>query len=460
VYNIITIICDSLRQDHLGCYGNKWIDTPNIDKLAAESVVFENAYPEGLPTLPVRSALFTGNFTLTNRFWQPLTPQDVTMSEILDEYDYTSALITDCYHMFKPNMNFHRGFHVWRFIRGQEADAYRSKPHSKDLNQYIKPELLGTRFIRNLDQYFRNTAGREKEDDYSAAKVVTEAITWLEDNHKNRQPFFLHVDCFDPHEPWDPPPPFDTKYADSNYRGPKLIQPLVGPVDWMTEEELAYTRALYAGEVSFVDKWIGRLLDRIRNMGLMENSIILFLSDHGISIGDHGIMLKTTDHLYNEVLRIPLLIRLPNGEYSGKRIKELACIVDILPTVLDVIGKGNESEYMHGKSLLPLIRGDISAIRQYVTMGFFSSDDRCIRNEQWSYIRRSGNRENELYHLGNDPDEIRNLANEFPETIEEMNSAIAKIFNCRTQKESWFQLKFDIPGMCEDRFPQPLVWKK
>ena len=127
----------------------------------------------------------------------------------------------------------------------------------------------------------------------------------------------------------------------------------------MTEEELAYTRALYAGEVSFVDKWIGRLLDRIRNMGLMENSLILFLSDHGISIGDHGIMLKTTDHLYNEVLRIPLLIRLPKGEYSGKRIKELACIVDILPTVLDVIGKGNESEYMHGKSLLPLIRGDI-----------------------------------------------------------------------------------------------------
>ena len=121
--NIIMIMSDSFRQDHLGCYGNDWIKTPNLDKLSGESVLFENAYCEGLPTLPVRTALFTGNYTLTNRFWQQLIPQDVTMAEILDEYGYLSAMITDTYHMFKPNMNFHRGFHVYRFIRGQESDA-------------------------------------------------------------------------------------------------------------------------------------------------------------------------------------------------------------------------------------------------------------------------------------------------------------------------------------------------
>ena len=102
--NIILIMSDSFRYDHLGCYGNDWIETPNIDGLARESVVFENAYPEGLPTLPVRTALFTGNYTLTNRFWQALTPQDVTMAEILDEHGYVSSMVTDLYHIFKPNM--------------------------------------------------------------------------------------------------------------------------------------------------------------------------------------------------------------------------------------------------------------------------------------------------------------------------------------------------------------------
>ena len=164
--NIIIVILDSLRQDHLGCYGNSWIESPHIDRLASESVLFENAYPEGLPTLPVRTALFTGNYTLTNRFWKQLTPEDVSMAEILDEYGYVSSMITDTYHLFKPNMNYHRGFHEWQWIRGQEMDAYKSKPHSKDIKKYIKPEMEGDYIVRVLDQYLRNVADREKEEDY------------------------------------------------------------------------------------------------------------------------------------------------------------------------------------------------------------------------------------------------------------------------------------------------------
>ncbi|MBW1995403.1 MAG: sulfatase, partial [Deltaproteobacteria bacterium] len=444
----------------LGCYGNSWIETPNLDKLASESVLFENAYCEGLPTLPVRTALFTGNYTLTNRFWQQLTPQDVSMAEILDEYNYLCAMVTDTYHMFKPNMNFHRGFHVWRFIRGQECDVYRSGPHGKNLNDYIKPEMLGTRYIRNLDQYLRNIRDREKEEDYFVAKVMREAVQWIENDRETGRPFFLYVDCFDPHEPWDPPEPFASKYTDPGYKGPKIIQPKFGPSDWMTEEELKNTRALYAGEVSFVDKWIGYLLDDIKNRGLMDESLIIFLSDHGHPHGDHGKILKATDQLYSELLRIPLMIRFPEAKNAGKRINCIVSVVDILPTVFDILGYRREIELMQGKSMLPLITGKTEKIHDYVTMGFFDSEDRCIRDERWSYIRRPEGRRCELYDLIEDPKESKNLIDQYPEKAKEMDDAIAKIYACRLQKEHWAQLRYDVPGMCEKQFPPVRLWKK
>lgn len=459
--NIIMIVIDSLRLDHLGCYGNRWIETPNMDRLASESVVFENAYPEGLPTLPVRTALLTGNYTLTNRFWQGLLPQDVTMAEILDEYGFVNALITDTYHLFKPNMNYHRGFHAYEWIRGQEVDAYKTAPHDVDLGRFMKPALEGTYIVRVLDQYFRNVAGRRGESDYFAAQVMRKAAQWLDDNHRDNQPFFLHVDCFDPHEPWEPPPPFDMKYADPDFKGPRIILPKGGPCDWMTPEEIRFTRSQYAGEVSFVDKWLGFLLDRIRDLGLMEDSLIVFLSDHGHPHGDHGAMLKMGDQLYSELLRIPLFVRFPDGSHAGRRVRGLVQVVDIFPTILDILGHSNEAEFMHGKSFMPLISESADRIRDYVTMGFFSSEDRCIRDEEWSFIRRPEGREDELYNLLEDPGETRNLFRERSEKAKEMATAMARIFNIRMQKEHALQVRLDVPGYLSDRrFPPVRFWKK
>lgn len=461
--NIIMIMCDSLRQDHLGCYGNDWIETPNIDRLAGESVVFKNAYPEGLPTLPVRTALFTGNYTLTNRFWQELIPQDVTMAEILDELDYTSAMITDTFHLFKPNMNYHRGFHNFRWIRGQAIDAYAIKPHDKDLMDYIKPEMKGTWALRILDQYLRNIADRDPndEDEYFAALVRKESVQWLEDAHDSRQPFFLHIDFFDPHEPWDPPLAYARKYADPNYKGPNIILPKIGPCDWLTEEELAYCRALYAGEVSFLDKQIGILLDHMEKLGLMENSIILLLADHGHPLGEHGTILKAVDQLYSELLKIPFMIRFPEKKYAGIRINSLVEMVDILPSLLHMIGHGHEAKYMHGSNFLPAITGECEKIHEYVVSGFFSTEQRCIRNETWSYIRRARDDEtDELYNLIEDPKEQVNLIGRHPEKAKEMSEALPQIFNIRLQKEHHYQMKWDVPGLVSGRFPPVRVWKK
>jgi arylsulfatase A-like enzyme len=107
--NVIVIINDSLRWDYLGCYGNNWIKTPNIDKLASESAVFDYFYPEGLPTVPCRTTFFTGRFTFPFRGWQRLEPTDLLLAEILWNKGFTSAMITDVYHLHKPSMAFERG---------------------------------------------------------------------------------------------------------------------------------------------------------------------------------------------------------------------------------------------------------------------------------------------------------------------------------------------------------------
>ena len=455
--NIIMIMIDSLRWDHLGCYGNDWIETPNIDRFAQDAVIFENAYPEGLFTLPVRTSLFTGNFTLNNRAWAYLTNFDVTLSEILDEYDYTSAFITDVYHYFKPNGNFHRGFHSWNFIRGQECDAYISTPHGKDLNNYMKPAMKGTIVHRLLDQYLRNTAHFKTEEDYFASRVFNEAIRWVENNHQHHEKIFMMVDGFDPHEPWDPPPPFDTKYTDPNYRGPKLIQPKYGPVDWMTKEELKYVRGLYAGEVSFVDKRVGLFLDKLSELGLMENSLILLLSDHGHPHGDHGTIMKTPQNLYSELIRIPLMVRFPDKQYAGKRIGAPIQIADIAPTLLDIIGQKKETLCMQGQSFLPIITGKESKIRDFAYVGIFGNEDRCIRDEEWSYIHRPEGISDELYNLKEDPKEIENLIGKNPEKAKELSLQLLKNFRLSGPKVNSYMVKYDLEG-CPPRL-KPLIAK-
>lgn len=421
--NVICILLDSLRADHLGCYGNTWIETPNIDRLAKESVVFENAYPEALPTVPIRTSLLTGQHTLLYRTWQPLLGEDVSAPEIFKDRGYTTAMITDVYHLFKSGMNFHRGFDVFRWIRGQEADAWESAPHGKNLDDYANEAIKKDRVMGVVNQYLKNTAHFEREEDYFCAQVIQESLRWVNRNATN-EPFFLWVDSFDPHEPWDPPKRHD-KYGDPAYRGPRLIQPRYGDISYLTAAELRHIRALYAGEVTFADHWVGVFLDRLRELGLLDRSIVVFLADHGHPLGDHGSILKTPDNLYSELLRIPLMIRLPDAKHAGQRIKALVQTHDLLPTLLDLCGLSIEASMMHGKSIWPVITGEKSRIRDHIVTGYHESGHRCVRTEEWSFISRA-DAPDELYNLIEDPGEKRNRIGDKPDLAAELNALIPR----------------------------------
>lgn len=300
-------------------------------------MLFARAFPDCLPTVPVRRALHTGRRTWPVREWvserggsahwygwQRIPDEQVTLAEILAHAGYRTGFYADTYHLFKPTMNFHRGFLQWEWLRGQEMDRLRAPALvSEELVLAAIPpgDVLPASLRQMMRQYLANAAARTVEERYFAPAVFRSAMRFLEENAPDRtgQPFFLCVDSFDPHEPWDPPAYYADLY-DPGYAGRQVIQPRYGPSDYLSGPELRHMRALYAGEVTMVDAWIGRLLQKVRDLGCWDNTAVVFLSDHGHQLGEHGLTGKVPAGLYPELTDLPLLIKHPHGAAAGTRV--------------------------------------------------------------------------------------------------------------------------------------------
>ena len=418
--NVIVIINDSLRRDHLGCYGNNWIKTPNIDKLASESALFDYFYPEGIPTIPCRTTFFTGRFTFPFRGWQRLEPTDILLAETLWNKGFTSALITDVYHLHKPSMAFERGFDYTQHIRGHEGDPWvLDESIEVDIDRYYKGDGKDKAVRQQLIQYLRNIHLWKSEEDTFVARVVKAGIRWLE-GQPRKDNLLLWLDCFDPHEPWDPPPPYNRMYTDPNYGGKDIIQPIPGKVEgYLTPEELNHIARLYAGKVTLCDHWVGQFLDKVKELGMYDNTLIIYTTDHGEPFGDHGIIRKAEPLLYEELVHIPLIIRHPEGMGAGKRLDALVETTEIFPTILDFLNVRRPPR-IHGESLLPIMSGEVESIRDYAYMGQFKRAWR-INDREWSLLLNlDKDNSKELYNLREDPGEKQNLISVKPQKAMEL----------------------------------------
>jgi len=216
------------------------------------------------------------------------------------------------------------------------------------------------------------------------------AVNYLKNADRNKQ-FFLWVDSFDPHEPWDPPSVYDPDLKcpyDPDYKGKDMFLPILGPVEGIyTEPELHHIRMLYAEKVTMVDKWLGYLLDQVRAMGLEDNTLFMLVSDHGEPMGNgehgHGIMRKCRPWPYEELVHAPMMMRGP-GLPAGKRVAGFTQSCDVAPTVTDWLGIGVHPE-MTGKSLLPLARGQVDKVRDFAVAGYYRFSASIITPD-WSFI--------------------------------------------------------------------------
>lgn len=416
--------------------------TPNLDAFSRECVVFSNAYPEALPTIPARYVLMTGQRALPFRPWAPLGPGDLTVAQMLRGEGYVCGLVSDCYHYRAPGMNYHAGFHGIRWIRGQEYDPWESGPPRRDVGAYVNAHYT-EEWRQRVGQFLANTDAFASDDDWFPARVVDEAVTWLRRN-RDHEKIFLWVDCFDPHEPWDPPARFD-EYTDAAYRGARLILPMGGQSrTWASAEETRHIRGLYAGEVSFVDHCLGRFFGALAELGYIEDSVVLVLADHGHPLADHGKFLKGADRLYSELLRVPFMIRLPRGRHGGSRTDALIQFQDVLPTLLDLVDVRGDASAMHGRSFAAAVERQTDDHRDAVIMGYYEGVDRCIRTKTWSYVERPAGEPDELYELVDDPDERTNLFQRHPDEARRLARMFGRAFRPRRRRGRGIQGKYEL----------------
>ena len=428
--NVILVILDSLRKDHVGAYGNPWIKTPNLDALAKESLRFTRAYPESLPTICARRAIHTGIRTWPFKDrpraqahapaygWLPIPREQATLAEILEAEGYLTALVTDTYHQFRPKMGFHRGFKVYHWIRGQEKDPYRP-PSSVSEEEMRRRYLIHGDGLKAL-QYLANIQGRRKsEEDWFAPKVFLRAIELL-DGASRRQPFFLVVDCYDPHEPWDPPEKYTRLYDPDGYEDPEPFTTLYGKDDYLNERQLLRMRNLYAAEVTMMDRWLGIFLERAHDLGLMQNTLLLLISDHGHAFGEHGYTGKPAYALWPELTDIAFLIRHPEGRGAGQTSDYYASTHDVAPTVLGFLGI-DRPEPMEGQDLSVLLDAREPEGRPHFTLGY--GDFAWARDERYAMFARYDGAEARLYDLTMDPNMNTDIARDRPDVVERMRES-------------------------------------
>jgi arylsulfatase A-like enzyme len=449
--NAILIILDTLRQDHVGCYGNEKIKTPHLDNFAKESVKFTRMYPDSLPTLPARKAIYTGKrvfpfnddkrgVTKSGRGdfiadalgapgWSNISDSQLTLAERFHRKKYTSALFSDVYHQFKPGYNFQRGFDQWQWIRGQEEDSFLSGPRISDelLNNYLTSKQdgisAGTVFAQHMMRKFlQNTRWWRSEADSFPAQVFRTAGEWLDMNYDVliKGKGFLTVESFDPHEPWNPPLHYIRLYEkdpDWEKGCRKITHSLYGPASILTEKELRNLRTRYAAEVSLVDTWFGYLIEYIKRIGIWDNSIIIVVSDHGHMLGEHGLIAKAANPLRREVNDLVAMIRFPGGEGSGKTCDKFCYHYDIAPTIAEACRISAQD--MDGKDLLKLVQDDDLMYYDHITTAWGGSVV-VYDGEYWYNGYVWDTEEGCLFDVKKDPKLTNNIISKTPEKAKEL----------------------------------------
>ena len=454
--NVIAVMTDTFRYDHLGFTGLcPWWQarTPHLDAFSEKCVVLDKAYQASFPTIPTRTDMMTGRLTFPFRGWTPLPPDERVLAQYLTEDgDYVSMLICDTPHLIRDGHNFDRGFSAWDWLRGQEGDRAITDDIAVPLP--CAPEKIrGPERMRTHHYRWRQAHWKTERDTF-VARTMQRAMDWLDRNYTHDQ-FFLYIDTFDPHEPWDPPQHYVDMY-DPGYQGEVIDHPEYDYCGYMSPEELRHTQALYSGECTLVDTWLGALLEKVDHLGLMDDTAITIISDHGHYVGDHGRVGKSGTGpdgpwpYYEACSHIVWMWYVPGA--PGRRCsKFLAQPHDFFPTVLDLASM-DMPERLDGVSLLPLIRNEGFDAQREVAVtsrNLLDTADKplcsSITDGEWTLHYRGPKCPAELYHLAQDPREEHNVFAEHRDQAERLHAAHLPVLESAGTAENRIQARTELP---------------
>ncbi len=428
--NIVVFMLDSLRPDHLGCNGCEVAKTPNIDQLAEHGINFQNAYSEYPITIPTRTALLAGIYTHTSRSWKPMGPYDLHITKLLKRKGYKTALFGDS-PMTAEIFNCHIGFETFKHSNFGKVlpPVPGADPSSIDVSDFIwgGEHLTANRNVGELplaaEQFIlkttlaneiclQNTRGVRR------AKLVTNwVLDWLDTIEKEHSPFFLWIDHFEPHEPWLAPDqylkPFE--HLMDKYEG---ISPMPPSEKSLLPEGVLKNLLAHVHATNYeVDMEVRKVVQKIDELGLTDDTVFIIISDHGEPYGEHGRIRKYGVVIYDELAKIPFIVKGP-GFDKGRKMDTLLTTPDISGFILETAGIKIHKD-MECLSLYPAINDKNSkadAIHDMIFFGAFLIRAGC-RTPQWKYIDNRGEKGglDELYDMINDPKEQDNLIEDEPE---------------------------------------------
>jgi arylsulfatase A-like enzyme len=383
--NAVVVLLDSLNRHLLGCYGSTEFDTPNLDRQAARSLRFTNHQAGSLPCMPARHDLLCGALDFLWRPWGSIEIWEDAITHQLRLAGVTTMLVSDHPHLFETGgENYHTDFVAWDYVRGHEDDPWRTRADPSWIGAPALPAEPAP-WRRGYD--LARTWFRE-EADFPGPRTMAAAVRWLaqeaavgEDDR-----FFLLVDEFDPHEPFDVPEPWAGRY-DPDWDGPLLIWPPYARSAeraGLSERQARQIRANYGAKLSMIDAWLGRLLDELDRQGRWDDTAVILCTDHGHYLGDKGIWGKPAVPIYEPMGHIPLLIAWP-GAAPGQR-SALTTTVDLHATLADLFGVEAEHR-IHGRSLIPVIEDPAATVREIALAGVWGREVQVIGEDGTRYSR-------------------------------------------------------------------------
>ncbi len=380
----VVVLLDSLNRHLLGCYGGTEFDTPNLDRFAATAVRFDRHLAGSLPCIPARHDLLCGALDFLWKPWGSIEVWEDAITYPLRRAGVTTMLVSDHPHLFEVGgENYHTDFTAWDYVRGHESDPWRTRPDPSWVGAPALPARPSTGLAHAYDTsrtWFR------AEEDFPGPRTMTVAADWLSRHAAHHDRFLLVVDEFDPHEPFDTPAPWAGRY-DPDWDAPPIIWPPYA-VDGvargvLTEREGRHLRANYGSKLSMIDHWFGRVLDALERSGRRDDTAVIVCTDHGHYLGERDLWGKPGVPVYAPMGHLPLLVSWP-GVAPG-RCDALTTTVDLHATLADLFDV-TIAHRTHGRSLIPLLTGAESSVREAVLAGYWGREV-LVSDGHRTYIR-------------------------------------------------------------------------